>query len=304
MASIYSSDLHGNENASITFSAAILGAVWKVRSSIPHLAHSRKADEYAPGAIHALRKLCEGEGEKVCGHIHRQEVEEWRSTFRAWFDLVKRLFPAKLAKKFLANAEDDFQAILACSVQMPESFWRNSVDERHIQITFKNDNALEAARSAAEEKHPVKLGSALHKYIQSCIDTLVGNMPPAPNTATETEDAQPAVFAPRVTRQDGSWLLYLDQFDCFDSSQDLEQDIVTTAYDIEDAVRNYVSVNHPAAAKALRYNSESSLCCMRASNLAALSTLLKALLLLATDHQLLAQYRVRRKNKKKGPKKR
>jgi hypothetical protein len=65
-----------------------------------------------------------------------------------------------------------------------------------------------------------------------------------------------------------------------------------------------MSANHPAAAKALRYNSESSLFCMRASNLAALSTLLKALLLLATDHQLMAQHRVRRKVKKKGPKKR
>jgi hypothetical protein len=214
------------------------------------------------------------------------------------------LFPAKLAKKFLANAEDDFRAILACSVEMPESYWRDSVDERHIQITFKNDNALKAARSAAEAKHPVKLGSALHKYIQACIDTLVGNVSPAPNTATETEDARRGVFAPRVTMQDGSWLVYLDQFDCFDSSQDLEQDIVTTAYDIEDAVRKYMSANHPAAAKALRYNSESSLFCVRVSSLAALSTLLSALLLLATDHQLMAQHRVRRKSKKNRPKKR
>ena len=304
MATIYSSDLHRNENASITFGAAIVGAVWNVRSSISDLAHSRKADEYAPGAIHALRKLCEGESEMDCGHIHRQEVEEWRSTFRAWFDRVKRLFPAKLAKKFLANAEDDFRAILACSVEMPESYWRGSVDERHIQITFKNDNALKAARSAAEAKHPVKLGSALHKYIEACIDTLVGNLPQAPHAASATDDSQPAVFAPRVTRQDGSWLVYLDQFDCFDSSQDLEQDIVTTAYDIEDAVRNYMSANHPAAAKALRYNSESSLFCVRVASLAALSTLLSTLLLLATDHQLMAQYRVGRKSQKKSPKKR
>lgn len=302
MARIHTSDLHGNENASITFAAAILGAVWDVRSSIANLARSRKADEYAPGAIHALGKLCEGE--KECGHICRQEVEEWHSTFLAWFDRVKRLFPAQLAKKFLANAEADFQAILACSVQMGDSFWRKSADERHIRITFKNDHALKAARSAAEEKHPVELGSALHKYLTACIDTLVGNLPPAPSTPNATDDSPPAVFAPRVTIQDGSWRLCLDQFDCFDSSEDLEQDIVVTAYDIEDAVRNYMSANHAAAAKGIRYGSESSLFCVRVSNLAALSTLLETLLLLASDHQLFVQYRVRRKSKKKGMKKR
>jgi hypothetical protein len=185
-----------------------------------------------------------------------------------------------------------------------ESFWRKSVDERHIRIIFRNENALKAARSAAEERHPVELGSALHKYIAACIETLVGNPPQAPSAAHATDDSQPAVFAPRVTIQDGSWLLYLDRFDCFDTSEDLEQDIVINAYDIEDAVQNYMSANHPAAAKRLRYGSESSLFCVGVSNLAALSTLLETLLLLATDRQLLVQYRAGLTNKKKGIKKR
>src|SRR5688572_2647244 len=125
MSKIYSVQLHGNENASIMFGAALAGGVQRVREHIDDLATSRKADEWAPGAIHALRKLCEGEDES--GQIHRIEVEEWQATFFAWFARVKKHFPSKLVKKFQANAEDDFRTILKCATEMPEYFWRPDV---------------------------------------------------------------------------------------------------------------------------------------------------------------------------------
>jgi hypothetical protein len=299
MASIFSSDLHRNENASITFGGAILGVVWDVRSDIANLAKSRKADEYAPGAIHALRKLCEGE-DSDCGQIYRLEVEEWHATFLAWFERVKRFFPAQHAKKFLANAEDDFRVILESSVKMPESYWRDDVDKRRIKITFKNEEALDAAQLAAEEKHPVDLGNALHEYIGACIRRLVGETPQSSGIAKTVAGPSPAAFAPRVTATDGGWNLYLDDFDCFDKPADVEQDIVVTAYDVEDAVKNYMSANHATAAKAVDYDCESSLFCARVSKPDALSTLLQTLLQLATDQELFARFQIAPKKKKKG----
>src|SRR6478736_6487636 len=163
MGKIYSSELHRNENADICFGATIGGCVDNVRRHIVNLGTSKKVDEWAPGYIHALRKLCEGERE--CRHVYTAEVEEWRATFLSWFERVKRHFPAAHAKKFLANAESDFKVIVAASQAWPEFLWRQQSQERRISISFANEAALDAARAAAEEKHPVRLGGALHHYL-------------------------------------------------------------------------------------------------------------------------------------------
>src|SRR5689334_5060357 len=140
MSSIFSAHLHGNENASIGFAVVIIGAVERVRDEMANLVTSRKADEYAPGALHALRKLCAGE--PATGQIHRVEVEEWQATFFTWFQRVKKHFPANLAKRFQANAEEDFRTILKCADEMPESFWRQEALKRHVPISFENEAAM------------------------------------------------------------------------------------------------------------------------------------------------------------------
>lgn len=285
MSKIYSPQLHGNENASIEFGAAIVGAVQSVREQIASLETSRKADEYAPGAIHALRKLCEGEGES--GHIHRVEVEEWQATFFAWFQRVKKHFSASLAKKFQANAEDDFRTILKCADGLPEYYWRKDATKRHIQVSFPNEASLEAAIDAADEKHPVDLGSALHKYLESCVAELVGGkkQPAKAKQAapppTETESLTIRFFpGPKQSS------LSVDDFACFDNTEDLEQDIVVTAYDVEDAVKKYLKAAAPKIRKSLRFDCESSLFVVRSADLSALAAVAAALYALAADHEL------------------
>lgn len=281
MSKIYSAQLHGNENAGIEFGAALVGAVQSVREQIAALTTSRKADEYAPGAIHALRKLCEGEHES--GQIHRAEVEEWQATFFAWFARVKKHFPATLAKKFQANAEDDFRTILKCATRMPDSYWRDEAPKRHIQVSFANAAALDAARDAAEEKHPVDLGSALHKYLETCVAELVGKKRPARSKAApppaETESLTIRFFP---GGKQGS--LAVDDFGCFDTPENLEQDIVVTAYDLEDAVKKYLKATAPKILKSLRFDCESSLFVVRSKDRSALATVVAALYALAADH--------------------
>jgi len=257
-----------------------------VREQIASLATSRKADEWAPGAIHALRKLCEGERES--GQIHRLEVEEWQATFFAWFERVKKHFPPKLVKKFQANAEDDFRTILKCADGLPEYYWRSEAPKRHIQVSFKNEAALDAARDAAEEKYPVDLGSALHNYLESCVKELVGGKKKAakPKAAPPPVETQSLTirFFPGAKHSS----LSVDDFSCFDSAENLEQDIVVTAYDVEDAVKKYLKAAAPKILKSLRFDCESSMFVVRSANPSALASVVAALYALAADHELFA----------------
>jgi hypothetical protein len=285
MSKIYSPHLHGNENAGIEFGAAIAGAVQSVREQVASLANSRKADEYAPGAIHALRKLCDGEQES--GQIHRLEVEEWQAVFFAWFGRVKRHFPPQLVKKFQANAEDDFRTILKCASPMPEYFWRSEVPKRQIKISFENTAALDAAREAADQKHPVDLGSALHKYLESCVAELVGGKKkPAKTKKAASPQAETTSLTIRFFPGPKQSSLAVDDFACFDSPENLEQDIVVTAYDVEDAVKKYLKAAAPKVRKSLRFDCESSLFVVRSADVSTLAAVAAALYALAADHEL------------------
>lgn len=288
MSKVYSAELHGNENASIEFGAAVLGAVQSVREQMAGLATSRKADEYAPGAIHALRKLCAGE--KQVGCVYRTEVEEWQTTFFAWFARVKKHFPAKHVQKFQANAEDDFRTILKCAVKMPEYFWREEVPKRHIQISFADQAALDAARDAAEEKHPVDLGSALHEYLESCVAELVNGKSPRKTKAAPSKKkqrGQAEMPGLRIAPSGKQYSLSLDDFGCFDTPENLEQDIVVTAYDVEDALKKRLKKDSPQLLKALRFDCESSLFVVRSADPAALMAVVSKLYALAKSGDVL-----------------
>jgi hypothetical protein len=282
MSKIYSAQLHGNENAGIEFNVVILKALQVVRDQMAELATSRKADEYAPGAIHALRKLCEGEKEPG---IHRLEVEEWEATFFAWFERVKKHFPAGLRNKFLANAKADFLALLKCADEMPEYFWREDIEKRHVQIEFKDEAALEAARDAAEKKHPVDLGSALQKYLESCIAKLVGKKSSTKKATSESPPVADPALALRFTFDGKRSELTIDDFSCFNRPDDVAQDIVVSAYDVEDALKKYLKARSPQTLKALRFGSESSLFVVSSADPAALVAVVAALHELAREAQ-------------------
>jgi len=304
MTKIFSSDMHGNDNASISFNAAVLSAMsgvcQMVRSRIDDLSKSRKADEWVPGSIHALRMLCEGgfDKDRYCDHyLVREEVEEWQETFFAWFDRVKRHYPDEYRDQFLANAEDDFRVILECSSNpgLSPGWWRKSAAERFIKIKFESPEALQAARRAADEKHPVDLGSALFTYLDNCIAQLIDE-PVDENKAAETDrpaEKQPDfdMLSPRMMwDEDGNVWMYLNSFDCFDTPEDLEQDIVTSAYDVEEALQNYLKEHHVKSLKQLKFDSESSMFCVSSKRPEALSLVTEVLLRFATDRELYLQY--------------
>lgn len=158
-----------NENADISFSAGIGRAVQLVREHVAILPTRDEVNEYAPGAIHALRKLCEGE--RPSGHIYAVEVEEWRDVTRRWLDRVETMIPPNLQAQYRAHLEDDFRVILAAAGGV--LFSRREASVRYLPVPFESDEALRAARAAAESKHPVRLGSALHEYLKECVRELL-----------------------------------------------------------------------------------------------------------------------------------
>lgn len=304
MTKIFSSDMHGNDNASMSFNAAVLramsGVCEMVRSDIDNLSKSRKADEYAPGGIHALRMLCEGgfdENRYGSHYLVREEVEEWQEIFFAWFDRVKRHYPDEYRDQFLANAEDDFRVILECSRSPGGSpgWWRKRAAERFIKIKFESPEAKETARRAANEKHPVDLGSALYIYLEKCIAQLLDE-PVDENKAAETDhpaEKRPdfdMLSARMMWEENGKLWLYLNCFECFDTPEDLEQDIVTSAYDVEEALQNYLKEHHTKILKQLKFDSESSMFCVSSKRPEALSLVTEVLLRFAADRELYLQY--------------
>jgi hypothetical protein len=158
-----------NENADISFSAGIVLAVQLVRAHVAILPTRDEVNEYAPGAIHALRKLCEGE--RPSGHIYKVEVEEWRDLTLQWLDRVEEKIPPNLRAEYRAHLEEDFRVILTAAGGM--LFSRREANMRYLPVPFDSEEALRAARAAAERKHPVRLGSALHEYLKECIRKLL-----------------------------------------------------------------------------------------------------------------------------------
>jgi hypothetical protein len=170
---IFCAEPYRNENADISFGAALVGAVQAIRQDIATLAERKEVDEYAPGSLHALRKLCEGEERSL--HIHKQEVMEWRETMFHWLDRVEASIPRKLRAEFRLKLEEDFRVILASAGGSPVLFSREEANTRYLPVPFASDEALQKARAAADRKYPVELGSALHEYLEECIRKLLND---------------------------------------------------------------------------------------------------------------------------------
>ncbi len=75
----------------------------------------------------------------------------------------------------VVNAKSDFDAIQKASSPIPEWLWRDDSLKRSIKVTFENETVWDQAKAAAQEKYPVESGSALHEYIETCLQELVGN---------------------------------------------------------------------------------------------------------------------------------
>ena len=289
MAKTYSAKMHGNENASIQFNACILNVLDHVREGVGNLVDSRKADEYALGAIHALRKLCDGE--RLSAPLARSEVKEWEETFWAWFERVQKKLDPKIAKQLRANAADDFRVLNAAAADLPEYFWREDSLKRSIQITLPSGKQLQAAFSAAERKHPVSLGSALHNYLERCVAELIGGATKhQTEESAEVEEAGDRLAMSYMPGERGQHSLCVDDFACFETAEEREEDVSVTGYDVEEGVKKYLKKNAAAVSKKVQLDSESSLFSAQSKELAALAQVVEILCQFAADKELFAQY--------------
>lgn len=117
---IFRAEPYRNENASISFGAAIVGAIQAVRKDVAIMSQRTEVDEYAPGAIHVLRKLCQDEEKSL--HLYKAEVLEWQAVVFAWLDRVEERIPDTLRSDYRANLQDDFNVILAAAGGQPRPF--------------------------------------------------------------------------------------------------------------------------------------------------------------------------------------
>lgn len=235
MAKISSSELHRNDESSSAFAVCILTLRDWVRMHVAFLAKSRRADEQAPGSIHALRKLCDGEDEmwQVRSYLHRTEVEEWRDIFFAWLKRVNRWIPEHLREDLRLNAEEDFEVLLDLAGNAQEHSWRKESLERSIKISFDSEQALQEAKNRADEKHPVQLGSSLHEYIYSAIRDLNG-MKSRPADVKMVSAPRPLIS---IDRDDaGAYTIIIEDFSLLQDHELVEQGVDLTAYDIEECI--------------------------------------------------------------------
>lgn len=271
----YSGKLNGNYNSSMSFNISIKRVIDWVRQDISYLAKSRKADEYAPGAIRALSKICQGE---KCKHLidydlYDSEVESWKNIFFSWFNRVKRHYGEEERELFVKNAENDFKILLEAAKSGPKEYWEEKSLIRSFPIQFETQEKLDSARKAAEIKHPVELGSAIHKYIYRCIDELFeeDQVKESEHQKESLKYQQTEITAPKLMRhEDGMFSLMLDNFDAFDEEEDIEQEILLNGYNVDNAIKSYFTEHKDNCLNDLNFDSESSLFCVRSANTSSL----------------------------------
>jgi hypothetical protein len=267
--------LHLGDNASLAFGSAVYALVGNVRESIGALTRSRKLNEYAPGSLHALAKLCKEEPQLL--PLNRGEVEEWRSVFFRWLDRIERKQPPEARAAFRSAANNAFDTLLDASTDWPESQWRSASRERSVTVVFPDAEARHAATDAAEQQHPVELGSALHAYLHTCIAALTG----APNNQRTALPPEPPCTVAQATVDlvGERFSLFTDTFMGFTKADELEEDHLTNAYDLEAAIRAELS---PAHADAVEFDCESSLFTLHTEDADALAACLATLSKLAS----------------------
>lgn len=285
-----SSDLNGNYNSSMSFNIAVKEIIELVRKEIEILPKC-KSDAYAPGAIYALSKICTGE---KCGHLtdynlYDSEVLHWKEQYLKWF---KRYYKEEVAKEFLKNSEDAFQTILSASGNGPKDYWEKDAAERSISVSFKNQEELQKAKDAAESKHPVDLGSALHKYLETCIEKLFNEEGNQVAEAKELPNKSELSFLePKVFKHEKKqvFTLTLETLDILQTEENYNQDISLTGYDLEEAIKGFFTQHHSDILDVLDFDSESSAFCVTSARIDAVIKVTEVIYKFYENKQLLQQ---------------
>lgn len=301
MAKKEGAELHTGYYSSMAFGIVVSDAVKRVRVSVGELKTSKKLDEFALGAIHALAKLCKGETMDMFG-LYKIEAAEWQVLVKDWLARVQKKIPAESREAYVKNVEADLALILKAASEMPEFMWRKDALARTIQVSFPSQAALDAAMKAAEKKHPVDLGSALGKYLDKCIADLTGGKPAAAADAESDEDEEEADETDEVAvgqtsvslqlsmREDGSFSLSTTDFEPFSTAAFAEEEQEVTAYALETGIERFLKkVKHPLR-KAMSFDSESSLFSASSDDLEAIKQLAGIVVEFAAKEELREEY--------------
>jgi hypothetical protein len=290
MGKINSADIHKSENASIAYGSCSLFIIREIRKDINVLKESKKADEWVLGLLHALRKIIENE--LTDSSVNKIEVEEWKILFFKWFEKIKKNIPEDLRQPFKDNLEGDFNVILSNSNDLPEFYWRKQTFERQLVITVENENRLNLYQSEAEKKHPVKLGNALHVYVETCLERLINDgHEHEKNEILETETLVTTHFMPTFSVINDKNVHYtLTNFHFFDTKTNIEQDILINAYDLEDAIKKYLNDTKNDILSDLQFDCESSMFSVHAVNMTTLFEFNTALFTMGSHSDLKEKY--------------
>ncbi|MEW4455785.1 hypothetical protein AB1L30_24165 [Bremerella sp. JC817] len=198
----------------------------------------------------------------------------------------------RLPSRFKRTSTPDFQTLLKYAKDKDERYWRAESQETFLKIRFKTHEEKEAAEAAAERLHPVKLGHALSKYLERCISDLHGDTPASPSPAPDGEPWEPLRlslgWSTDSDDQTESTHLTIDSFARFAIDPDGDTEI--TAYDIEDAVINYLKKHDRSLLKTLDFDCESSLFWVGSTEPSSLATVAEILLRFSRDLQLFESY--------------
>ena len=277
---------HRSPGGKSGYARQCIAATQIVRQEIAELKGSRKAGLFASGAVHALRLLVEQSPTKPISYC-RPEAEYWKETFAAWFGRVKRHFPEEYRESFLINVDEDFDCLIEAANRFTPEPWEQTTNRFHWRLEFANKERFDEAKQAAKENYPVKLGLALDKYLQACIERLLSDQddsqPLVLEVSKDQVDRPGTVSTKMVSFDDGVCSLLMTNFDGFGRQS-------TNAYDVERAVKGYLKDHATEAVKDLNFDCESSMFCVRSAKMDSLTQVNVALYTLASDANVRQKY--------------
>ena len=263
---------HENEKGRQGFRIAVTRMIWAVREQFDLLGRVTWADAGFTGAIRALRKAVEGDG--PIESLGLAEVESWEKQVTNWWNKVHREVPSEIQEQRITQIRNDLNALKA------DANRRGAPDPgtRYLYVKTESPEDNKSLRIAADRIVPVRLGSALHEYLQRCLESLRQGRAELPALSPELEREE---FASALRFHH----LYSDQKHTIsvENFQHWGEDV--TGYDLEAAARSLL-VELGQDLQDLVFDTESSALVAMSSHPAAILALATAITSLDEDRSL------------------
>lgn len=286
MTKITSAKIHKNDYASMDYYGVMNYSVKRIRRNIDWYRKSKKINTGILGSIHALRLLCENtEGFDI--PIIYDEALEWKDIMSKWYGRIKNKIPEEIRDEFRDNLENDLDVIVSKGKKYPEYMWKAAALECEYVVTIPNRELLEKYEEIAE-MHYSGLGGALHNYLNECLEKLLKIEPKEKVVSVRPEgDSLSPVF---YQSKSNEFTYLLKDFRCFLTDQQKDESVEINAYDVEKAIKLFLSETDQSLSKSLRFDCESSLFSVQAKKMDELSELNNLLLKLVIDDLLKSKY--------------